>query len=173
MSERKNNKEVPEVCERCGCVYPKYTIEKNGEKIEKGKYPDCDCMVYLRLRKWQVPLLLGAISLGMFTENLCSKLLDASKSGEDTLDKEYPREDDSFEWQRHAKKLMDLIIAQTGISLEYMESAEKGDALKAFKEFAEEEIYRQLCSYKNEGLSRPWLYRNMISEIVGIDYERI
>jgi len=172
MSE-KNNKKVPDACERCGGIYPKYTIEKNGEKIEKGNYPDCDCMVSLRLRRWQIPLLLGAIKLGMFTENLCSKLLDASKSGKDILDRKYPREDDSFEWQSHAKKLMDMISEQTGIDLEYMESAERGDALKVFKEFAEEEIYREICKYMDEGLARPWLYRNMISEAVGIDYVRI
>ncbi len=169
----KNNKKIPDVCERCGCVYPKYTIEKNGKKIEKSNYPDCDCMVYLRLRKWQIPLLLGAISLGMFTENLCSKLLDASIKGEDNLDRSYPREDDSFKWQKHAKVLMGMIENQTEIGLEYKESADKVNILEALDEFARDKIHQRICDYRNEGLDRPWLHRNMISEIVGIDYERI
>ena len=171
-NERKESKKQSH-CRRCGNEYPKYQLVRDGKKVDKGYYPDCDCIVDIKLKKWQIPILLGAISLGIYTENLCSQFLDASTKGEDNLDKSYPREDDSFKWSKHSKVIMDMIGEQTEINLEYKVSADNGDVLKALGEFARDGIYQRICRFRDEGLNRQWLERDYLSEEEGIEFGKI
>ncbi len=146
-------------CDRCGNEYPPYQKVKGENKEEKVYYPDCECTVEIKLKKWQIPILLGAIDLGSYAENLCARIIDATNKGEDTLDKDFKVDDDSFQWGQHCLNIMDKIKQQSEINLEYKESAGKGDILEVLRRLVRREIENKILSFKYEGLNRQWLWR--------------
>ena len=151
-------------CSRCGTEYNPYQVSR-GEKVEeKGFYPDCDCTVEIRLKKWQIPILLGAVSMGIYSERLCSLLVEASTDGRNSLEEDISLDHDSFMWRGHSQAIEKQIKEQTGISLEYIESASRKDAIKSIEKFVKEDMDRRANAHRGPQLKRDWLWRRYFDE---------
>ena len=161
MSEEKNKNIFTESkCDRCGNTYPEFNVVKNDEVVNRGYYPDCECIVQIQLIKWQIPILLGALSLGKFFEEICSNIAKASEFGRT---ESQTCEADSERWREHASLIIDEIKKQTGINLKYCESATKENILSIIKDFTDKEIKRREDNYFNLQVDRDWLRRGPCS----------
>ena len=157
MSEEKNKNIVTESkCDRCGNTYPEFNVVKNGEVVNRGYYPDCECVVQIQLIKWQIPILLGAASLGKFFEEICSNISKASEFGRA---ESQTCEADSQRWREHASFIIDQIKSQTGINLKYCESANKENILSTIKYLVDKEINKREEKYFKLQVDREWLRR--------------
>ncbi len=145
-------------CEKCGNEYPQYEVVKKGMVSTEGYYPSCDCVVEIRLKKWQIPVLLGAVGLGVIAEVQCSRLAEASEEGLDRYKESIPVINESFYWRKHVNKIVGQINNQTGISLEYLESAKKDGVLDAISKFVDKEVQRRISEY----VGRPFSNRNSL-----------
>ena len=163
--------EVQKRCEKCGNEYPVYQVIKKGKVVSEGYYPNCDCVVEVKLKKWQIPILLGAASLGDIAEGQCSRLTEASEEGLDRYEESIPVINKSFCWRKHVDAIIDQIKNQTGINLEYMESASRDGALDAIFKFVEEEVQRRISEYGGASVNRDWLWRNYSQEIKKLRYK--
>ena len=157
-------------CKRCGNDYPPYEVIKKGKVVNQGYYPNYDCVIEIKFKKWQIPLLLGAAILAINAENWCAKLSEASEEGMD-------RDDDDFDpnfylfggnasvrWQRHLDLMMDQVREKSGLKLEYVESADRVEILKTIEKLVEGEKIRRLKNYNGvhiDRVNREWIYRQL------------
>ena len=140
-------------CKKCGKEYPPYEVIKDGKVVNEGYFPDCECTVKIELKKWQIPILLGAASLGSIAEGWCARLRESIEEGfdiyDDQIDPEFFRfGNDSIRWQRFLKEILDNIKEQTSINLECMESADRDEFIDVIIDFVELEKERRITRYQ-------------------------
>jgi hypothetical protein len=147
-------------CSRCGNEYPEFNVVDDGQFKNKGYYPNCDCLVEIKLKKWQIPLLLGAAGLGEYYERACGRLAVAAKEGEDSREKVIPFMDESFLWRKHVDSIINQIKHQSGINLEYWECAYNDEILSAINIVVDKEVNKRISKYYDFGIDRSWLSRD-------------
>ena len=148
-------------CSICGKEYAKFNILENGEIKNEGYYPDCDCVVESKLKKWQIPILLGAAGLGEISEGICSRLSEASEYGIDRYEETIPNLNYSRLWRKQVDSIIGQIKLQTSINLEYTESAFKDNILSAIEDFVDKEVTKRIEIYNGSGVNRGWLDRDL------------
>ncbi len=152
-------------CERCKNKYPKFQVVEKETIKDDGYYPNCDCVVEIKLKKWQIPILLGAAGLGDIAEGQCSRLTEASEEGLDRYEESVPVITNSFRWRKHVDAIIDQIKNQTGLNLEYMEVANKDGVLDTICKFVEEEVQRRIYAHGGGSLvNRDWVDRDYPKE---------
>ncbi|MFC2145475.1 hypothetical protein ACFLQQ_04005, partial [Actinomycetota bacterium] len=132
----------------------------------------CNCTVEIKLEKWQIPQLLGAIRLAHIAEGWCARLREASDEGMDIYDDDFELNwflaggNDSLRWRKHIEQIIGQIKKQTGLDLEYMESADRDDIRALIENFVEKEKIRKLEEYRKamQGIeiNRSWLWKNKV-----------
>ena len=152
MKSKKETKEkVVNKCKKCGKKFSRL-VALNEAKLSFDSYcPDCDCEMTIKLKKWQIPILLGAISLGIELENWSEEVLKTIRDVEEY--QVLPCYTDSDKWRYQAWTVMKQVKKQTGVVLEYFESAGQSNILEDFHKLVEKEWTKRIKSwddYKNE-----------------------
>lgn len=160
VKEGKKNIFNESKCSRCGKEYPEFNVVEDGQVKNKGYYPDCDCFVEIKLKKWQIPILLAAADLGEMYEGIYSRLSEATELGIDRYDQRIPDENDSWVWREHVESTIDQIKSQTGINLEYWESADKDNILSDIHNVVNKMVAKRINEFSGNKINREWLYRN-------------
>ena len=120
MTEEKNKNIYAESkCERCGNVYPKFGVVENKKIKTQEYYPSCDCVVEIKLKKWEVPLLLGAAGMGEVFERIYEGVEATSEKGIDRCKEAISQFDYSWMWRKNVGLIIEKIKVQTGINLEH------------------------------------------------------
>jgi hypothetical protein len=151
-------------CERCGNEFLPFQVIENDKVVNKGYYPDCECIVEIKLKKWQIPILLGAASLGNALERISSCLYEAIDHGSDSDMQAFLRMDHSILWRKNVDLIVDQIKSQSSIYLEYWESANDNDVQSIIENFVDKEVERRTEIHRGYGLNREWLNRNFPEE---------
>jgi len=147
MEKNKKQKNYKPVCEKCDKKYSKLHDVKNGELDLKSYYPDCDCDVVIRLKKNQIPAILGAIFLGKKFEVLCRMLVRVERYEEDFIKAKVIF---SKLWKSIIDDATNKIKEQSGIDLKYYECAMDDDIVeKIFMLVYQECINRIKDRYEN------------------------
>ena len=173
MKEKKEIKNIfqKNTCETCGKKYIPYQVIQEGKIVNLGFHPNCNCEVIIKFEKWQIPLISGAINLACIAEWWCARLREASEEGIDIYDDDFDLNwfaaggNDSTRLLKHLDQLITQIKKQTGINLEYMESADRDEIRNTIYELVEKEKIRRLKKYHRviqDEVNRSWLWKNKL-----------
>ena len=147
-------------CERCGNEYPPFQVIEDRRTKDEGFYPNCECIVEIKLKKWQIPILLGAAALGDIIEGILSRLVEAEEEGTYRLEEVIPMESDSFRWIKHVDAIIDQIKNQTDLNLEYIESLSRNNVLEQINKLVGEEVQKRCKQFGGHHLNRRWVWRD-------------
>lgn len=151
-------------CDKCGNEYPKFDVIENGKIKTRGHYPDCQCVVELKLKRWQIPILLGGLSLGSALERICSMLYEAIEHGHDSDEQAFLGTDYSSLWRHNVGLIMDEIKQQSSIEFSYWECASNDKIRSIIKNFVDREVERRIDLYNGSSINRQWLSKYLPEE---------
>lgn len=107
--------------------------------MQKPNNDDLEKEVIIKLKKWQIPYLLGAARLGIWCEDWCAGLIQTACNSYDTH---------SGKWILKVGYIIDLIKEQTGIKEEEKEYG-YDDALKNIEEWVNKQ-----CKQNEEEMAK-------------------
>jgi hypothetical protein len=150
-------KSATKECKFCGMKYIERTMYFGRFPFTYSIRPDCLCghRTKLRLWKWQIPYILGAMNLGTYLESLCVDLLHSDGSSVDGHMADY---------EIKVARIADLIKEQTGINEEIGGYGDYVDVVTEIREMVRKKCnqYRKEWEEYMEAESKSWKKEDLV-----------